>query len=211
MIHLSDASCNSNTIVYIRTAPPKIQINPQLQTVRPGDTAIIDCVAHDSSHSVTVSWSRIGADVPTGVSIEVNNDKLVIRGAQETDSGRYLCTAVNAAGKAEAVGELIVNSKIEPIDNVKEELTIIGSNIDLKCPSDLIEDQDISITWKFENSEQLPANVKVINKELRIKNLRLENSGRYTCVVSFYNSEIDHNHVVVKVKGNDNCVLLLVN
>lgn len=151
---------------------------------------------------MTVVWSRIGAEMPTGVSTEVGNARLVIRAVQETDAGRYLCTAVNAAGKAEAVGEVIVTRITEPNDNVKEELTIVGSNLDLKCPSEMIDDPDISVVWKFENSQFLPTNVKMINKELRIRDLRPANAGHYTCVVSVDDFEVDQNKIVVKVKGN---------
>ena len=141
---------------YFDTAPPKISIYPPLQTVRPGDTAYIDCVAFDSTgsaSSVTVDWSRLGARLPAGVSTEVAGARLVIRGVQPTDAGRYLCTAANAAGKAWGTGELIVDASEEVVDegvdgesttgdyhhhkhrlDHQEEVVILGSNLDLRCP-----------------------------------------------------------------------------
>lgn len=185
-------------------APPKIQVYPVRQTLRPGETLYLDCVAFDSSHSVTVVWSRIGAKLPAGASTELAGARLVIQGVQETDAGKFLCCASNFAGKTWGVAEVIVDQASEPIDTATEEMAILGSNLELKCPSKLDNDaaEDLTIWWKVDGSDSLPVNSQLINNELRIQNVQMDNAGRYICTSSLSGAVIDQNSVILKVKGN---------
>lgn len=181
--------------------PPRIQIDPPLQTVRPGDAAFIDCAAFDDGHSVTITWSRIGGELPTGVTIEAATNtatRINFQGILLTDAGKYLCTVVNAAGRVEALAEIIVDEEI--INNISEENAIIGANIDLKCPTEFAE-PELYIEWQFENLETFPDNVKIIHNELQIRNAEQNNFGRYICFVNWNGSTIEENIIILSLKG----------
>src|SRR5688500_7477273 len=95
------------------TAPPRIRITPPRQITRPGAVVHMDCEA-TGDQPITVDWSKIGGQVPPNV--KQSGTRLEFNGIQFTDGGRYLCTAVNAAGKTEGTAEVIVTQGPEVTD-----------------------------------------------------------------------------------------------
>lgn len=81
-------------------------MNPPRQTVRPGDIVRILCTA-TGDQPISIDWSRIGG-VLSPYMIQTGG-YLTFNGITADDAGRYLCTAVNAAGKAEGVAEVVIN------------------------------------------------------------------------------------------------------
>ena len=122
-----------------------------------------------------------------------------------------MCTAVNSAGKSEAVAEIIVDRQTQPIDTIVEEIAIVGSNLDLKCPSKLIDSNiELSVFWKFDNKDELPANSQVVENELRIQSVHPDhNSGRYTCTIFSSGSVIEQISILLKVKGYIDLLIVL--
>nr|XP_042896680.1 basement membrane-specific heparan sulfate proteoglycan core protein [Parasteatoda tepidariorum] len=159
-------------------APPRIILNPPRQTARPGDVVRIQCSAI-GDQPISIDWSRIGGNLAP--SMVQGGGVLTFQGITANDAGRYLCTAVNAAGKAEGVAEVIVNEE-SPLDYVrKEETAFVGSNAQLKCavsgsPAPQLE-------WSKDGGP-LPENARVINNELWLRDLRMENAGRYICTAT---------------------------
>lgn len=91
------------------TAPPRITLEPSRQIVRPGDNAFVVCDA-TGEQPITITWSAINRPMPQSA---IHQDgKLQFRGIQVTDAGRYRCTAVNSAGEADAVADVVVQGKI---------------------------------------------------------------------------------------------------
>lgn len=90
-------------------APPRIQLNPPRQTVRPGDIVRIQCSA-TGDQPISIDWSRIGGVLASYM--RQSGGILTFHGITADDAGRYLCTAVNAAGKAEGVAEVVINGKL---------------------------------------------------------------------------------------------------
>lgn len=148
-------------------------MQPIRQTARPGDTVTIDCIA-SGDQPIAIDWSKIGANLPTNV--YSHGGRLLIRGTQLSDGGRYLCTAVNAAGKAEGVAEVIVDDSDYRDILRKEETAFVGSNIELKCQFG--GSPPPTIRWS-KDSLGIPNNSREVNNELWIRNVRLENAGRY--------------------------------
>ena len=105
--------------------------------------------------------------------------RLEIRGIQLSDAGRFLCTAVNAAGKAEGVAEVIVDDSDYKDIVRKEETAFVGSNIELKCQFG--GSPPPTISWS-KDSVPLPENAREVNNELWIRNVRLDNAGRYVSI-----------------------------
>ncbi|KAG8188529.1 hypothetical protein JTE90_004764 [Oedothorax gibbosus] len=159
-------------------APPRIQLNPPRQTARPGDIVRIQCTA-SGDQPISIDWSRIGGYLSP--SMVQGAGLLTFQGITANDAGRYLCTAVNAAGKAEGVAEVIVNEET-PIDYVrKEETAFVGSNIQLKCA--VSGSPAPQLDWSKDGGA-LPDNSRVVNNELWLQDVRMENAGRYICTAS---------------------------
>jgi hypothetical protein len=55
--------------------PPRIQLNPQRQVVRPGDVVYITCSA-TGDQPITTSWSKVGGILPPAAL--VNNGQLQV-------------------------------------------------------------------------------------------------------------------------------------
>ena len=195
-------------VLVKKIAPPKIALNPPVQTARPGDTVLFDCVTADlDDRTMVVDWSRIGFgdDLPTGVIVESGDGgaRLRITSVSEADAGKYLCTAANVVGKTETVAELIVDGSIEePMnDNVTEVVTIAGSNIDLKCPELFQQAQQYEIVWKFEQQDRLPSNVQLLRGELRIFQVNGNHSGKYYCSLRDGEKIVAQSAISLKVKS----------
>lgn len=114
------------------TAPPRIRLEPQRQVVRPGDQVDIRCEA-SGDQPITINWFKMDGVLPPAVlvnngQLQVLNNKflnfylysliiffslkfLQFRGIAVSDAGRYVCSARNSVGQAEAVAEVIVNGK----------------------------------------------------------------------------------------------------
>ncbi|KAG1651176.1 Basement membrane-specific heparan sulfate proteoglycan core protein [Nymphon striatum] len=155
-------------------APPRISLNPIRQVVRPGDNVRIQCSA-TGDEPITIDWRRVSGSMPRHSSDR--NGLLEFRGIQVNDAGRYICTAVNAAGRAEAPAQVEVNG--EPVGELTQSKTVyVGSNIELKCNINGANPQN---TRWLKDDGQLPRNAQVIDGVLWIRSVIRENEGRYIC------------------------------
>jgi hypothetical protein len=50
------------------SAPPRIQLNPTRQVVRPGDNAFIHCTA-TGDLPIDIQWTALGRDLPHTVTV----------------------------------------------------------------------------------------------------------------------------------------------
>lgn len=158
-------------------APPRVQLNPVSQTVKVGDVVRIECTAV-GDQPITIDWSRPGHQLASNT-IQYNGI-LEFRGITLYDAGRYLCTAVNAAGRANGYADVIVN-EVKPDSLYKEETGFLGSDIELKCP--ITGFPPPIIEWNKEDGI-MPHNAIINNNELRIKDIQLEHAGRYICTTN---------------------------
>lgn len=169
----------------------------------------------DLAHLATIHWSRIGSHLPTSVAVEADGARLVIGGVHYTDAGKYLCTAANLAGKAQAYSEVVVTSApaftmppppLTPppmsvvAEPIKTMVTIAGSNFDLVCPLEAYGEGIIE--WQYsvasDYDPRLPNNVhKLGDGRLRINNVRPDNAGQYLCERAPSQQSV----IVLKVEG----------
>ncbi|XP_076325413.1 terribly reduced optic lobes isoform X10 [Tachypleus tridentatus] len=155
-------------------APPRISVNPTQQTAREGDVVVVQCTA-TGDQPITIDWSKVHEHLPPHVS--QRNGRLEFRGIREADAGRYVCTAVNTAGRAEAVAEIIVNEPIN-ITQSKEVTAFVGSNIELSCP--ITGSPQPQTDWT-KDGQPLPRNARVVKNKVWLQNVQEENAGRYIC------------------------------
>nr|XP_037289782.1 basement membrane-specific heparan sulfate proteoglycan core protein-like isoform X27 [Rhipicephalus microplus] len=174
-------------------APPRIQLNPTQQTVRPGHHVYIQCSAIGEP-PITYHWTRQGGQLPPST---VHRDGLLeFRGISITDAGRYICTAANAAGQAEGVADVRVTEGVEIGSLRKEETAFVGSNIELRCP---LTGSPERIQWT-KDTHALPPNAREVNGELWIKDVQQSNEGRYICNAMTGDRLISRDYVILHVR-----------
>ncbi|XP_075744872.1 terribly reduced optic lobes isoform X13 [Rhipicephalus microplus] len=175
-------------------APPRIQLNPTQQTVRPGHHVYIQCSAIGEP-PITYHWTRQGGQLPPST---VHRDGLLeFRGISITDAGRYICTAANAAGQAEGVADVRVTEGVEIGSLRKEETAFVGSNIELRCP---LTGSPERIQWTKDTHAFLPPNAREVNGELWIKDVQQSNEGRYICNAMTGDRLISRDYVILHVR-----------
>lgn len=79
------------------------------QVVRLGENAYTTCSA-TGDEPITIEWSAVNRRLPE--SAYVNGGVLNFRSISVQDAGKYLCRAVNYAGEADAIAEVIVLGNI---------------------------------------------------------------------------------------------------
>ncbi|KAL1421369.1 hypothetical protein MTO96_000452 [Rhipicephalus appendiculatus] len=174
-------------------APPRIQLNPTQQTVRPGHHVYIQCSAIGEP-PITYHWTRQGGQLPP--STVQRDGRLEFRGISISDAGRYICTAANAAGEAEGVADVRVTEGVEIGSLRKEETAFVGSNIELRCP---LTGSPERIQWT-KDTHALPPNAREVNGELWIKDVQQSNEGRYICNAMTGDRLISRDYVILHVR-----------
>ncbi|CAL4124571.1 unnamed protein product, partial [Meganyctiphanes norvegica] len=157
------------------SAPPQIRLEPARQVVRPGDTVRLTCSA-TGDQPITINWSKEQGYMPT--SVVINGGELTFRGIETTDAGRYNCEAINSAGTARAMAEVVVNE--EPLLTAMQPNPVfyVGQNQELRCEVSGINPNTVS--WTRQGS-RLPLNAFPRGNILRLSNVKVEDSGRYIC------------------------------
>ncbi|KAK3867232.1 hypothetical protein Pcinc_027289 [Petrolisthes cinctipes] len=156
--------------------PPRLSLDPARQIVRPNDRVQIRCTA-TGPQPITITWSKETGYMPP--SVIINGGDLTFRGIKITDAGRYVCTAVNNAGTATGMSEVIVNE--EPLlTAIEPEVTLyVGQSAELRCEMSDINPNDV--TWS-RISGRLPVTARPSANILRIPRVQPEDSGDYQCV-----------------------------
>ncbi|XP_037075728.1 basement membrane-specific heparan sulfate proteoglycan core protein-like isoform X4 [Pollicipes pollicipes] len=157
-------------------APPRIQLNPARQVVRPGDNAIIYCSA-TGDQPITLRWDKVNDRLPP--SATVRGGELNFRGISVSDAGRYLCTAVNSAGRSEGVTEVIVNDGPSVTSLDPDVTAYVGSTATLRCDTTGYEGR---LTWRRSDAP-LPPGAVYDGNSLRLENVDESMSGTYFCEI----------------------------
>eukprot|EP00063_Salmo_salar_P064787 XP_014039622.1 PREDICTED: basement membrane-specific heparan sulfate proteoglycan core protein-like [Salmo salar] len=90
-------------------SPPYTTSLPDQVRLRPGDTLLLQCLAH-GSHPITFRWTRVGrAGMPAGAET-IKDGQLLIGQVKLNDSGTYKCVATNHVGSSEALAKVTVKA-----------------------------------------------------------------------------------------------------
>ncbi|XP_074025385.1 basement membrane-specific heparan sulfate proteoglycan core protein isoform X7 [Leptinotarsa decemlineata] len=172
---------NVNTYLTV-ISPPRITLIPPRQVVHPGEHAYINCSA-TGEQPIQISWSPINRQMPT--SVYTREGYIRFNNIQLQDTGRYLCTARNRAGSAEAVADVIVEentSRPAITAEQKQQFAPAGSSVTLRCKT-LNPSARNSVRW-FRENLPLPQNARVSGEILQLSSVQQRDEGRYYCEVS---------------------------
>ncbi|KAF5283747.1 hypothetical protein FQR65_LT02641 [Abscondita terminalis] len=184
-VHPSGAIVFSFSAHLVVVSPPRITLNPPKQIVRPGDNAYIECAA-TGEQPITITWTPINRNMP--LSAHAQDGHLRFQGIQVTDAGRYRCSAVNSAGEADAVADVIVQDfqlqgTTITAEN-KQQTALVGTSLTLHCIVRGGQEQPApSVSW-FREDLPLPDNSRISGEYLQIVNVDSSAQGRYYCEVA---------------------------
>ncbi|XP_024149497.1 neural cell adhesion molecule L1-like protein isoform X2 [Oryzias melastigma] len=133
-----------------------------------------------------VTWMKMGEELSDRTKLRNFDKLLTISAVEETDQGKYMCTASNSAGKTVHYFRVIVEEP--PIwlgDPPQGQITTIGSDVHIKCSVGGTPLPDI--TWKRngelfkDDSENYK---RVLDDTVVLHNAMEEDSGVYQCEAS---------------------------
>uniref|UniRef100_A0A8C2UJN2 Hemicentin-1 n=1 Tax=Coturnix japonica TaxID=93934 RepID=A0A8C2UJN2_COTJA len=173
--------------------PPSIKDHSETSAtvfnVRVGTPVTLECEASAIPPPV-ITWYKNRRIISESANMEIIADgqTLQIKGAEISDTGQYLCKAINIAGRDDKNFRL--NVYVPPnIEGSEEELIIetISNPVAFMCDATGIPPP--TLVWlkngkPLENSDHLQVHVLSGGSKLQIARSQLLDSGTYTCVAS---------------------------
>uniref|UniRef100_A0A8D3C6A1 Neural cell adhesion molecule L1-like protein n=1 Tax=Scophthalmus maximus TaxID=52904 RepID=A0A8D3C6A1_SCOMX len=134
----------------------------------------------------TVNWMKLGEKLPPRTTFNNFGKRLTIPAVDESDQGKYMCTARNSAGEAVHYFDVIVE---EPprwqTGPPRSQLTVIGSDVHVKCSVGGKPPPDITWRRNGEFFQDDPAGSRrVLDDTVVLHNARPEDSAVYQCEAS---------------------------
>nr|XP_005290755.1 hemicentin-1 isoform X1 [Chrysemys picta bellii] len=178
-----------NLQVYVRPTILNSGNHPFEVIVTRGNNVSLECKVLGNPQPA-ITWMKDGRPLVNGRGVEILNDGhlLQLKNAQVSDTGRYVCVAVNVAGLTDrkydvnihvppsVVGDLEVPENISTVE--KNPVTLICEASGIPLPS---------ITW-LKNGRPIPLNssVRILSggRTLRLMQTKVEDAGQYTCIIT---------------------------
>ena len=92
----------TNCVVSKPPGPPNITSDTRSVTGVQGESLQLPCQAKGYPPPV-ITWYKTGNRIPYDRRHHLSNGTLVIKNVQKSDSGKYICKAVNSKGKRDSV------------------------------------------------------------------------------------------------------------
>uniref|UniRef100_A0A3P8V7P1 Neural cell adhesion molecule L1 n=1 Tax=Cynoglossus semilaevis TaxID=244447 RepID=A0A3P8V7P1_CYNSE len=134
----------------------------------------------------TVTWRKLGEELSPRKKFNNFGKLLTIPAVQESDQGKYMCTAKNPAGEAVHYFDVIVEEPPKWLtEPPQSQLAVIGSDVHVKCSVSGKPPPDI--TWR-RNGERIQddpgSNRRVLDDTMILHRATAEDSGVYQCEAS---------------------------
>uniref|UniRef100_A0A8C7JTX3 Hemicentin 1 n=1 Tax=Oncorhynchus kisutch TaxID=8019 RepID=A0A8C7JTX3_ONCKI len=164
---------------------PVIQVHPSTMDVIVNNPITLPCRA-TGSPLPTITWQKEGINIPsTGRLRVLSSGSLQIAFAQPGDTGRYTCTAANAAGTSSL--EMSLTVQIPPsIRRGESEVSVVeNSQAQIACVAEGVPQPTLS--WEKEGtplSDTSGEYTILPSGELVIDIAQPDDEGSYTCVAT---------------------------
>ncbi|XP_037346451.2 neural cell adhesion molecule L1-like protein isoform X2 [Pungitius pungitius] len=143
-----------------------------------------ECIA-EGFPTPGVEWVKLGHQLPDKVKLENHGKRLIVPRVDREDGGKYMCKAKNAQGEAVHYFTLTVEEPPEWVVEPEGQLSMIGSDVLIKCSASGAPQP--RITWRV-NGEPLTgapsANRKVFDDTIVLHNAKASDSAVYQCEAS---------------------------
>ncbi|XP_053178575.1 hemicentin-1 [Scomber japonicus] len=175
--------------VYVRPSIRRSEGDTNDIIVTKGGDVTLQCAAEGVPRPA-ISWLKDGRPITGQHGAKVLNEGrlLTIKDAKVSDTGRYTCIAVNVAGQADSKHDISVHVPPNIIGQIQfpENVSVVVKNpVALSCEASGIPLP--AITWlKDGRPIKGTSSVRVLSggRSLRLMHAAVEDSGRYTCIVS---------------------------
>ncbi|PNI67325.1 HMCN1 isoform 2 [Pan troglodytes] len=177
-----------NLQVYIRPTITNSGSHPTEIIVTRGKSISLECEVQGIPPP-TVTWMKDGRPLIKAKGVEILDEGhiLQLKNIHVSDTGRYVCVAVNVAGMTDKKYDLSVHAPPSIIGNHRspENISVVEKNsVSLTCEASGIPLP--SITW-FKDGwpVSLSNSVRILSggRMLRLMQTTMEDAGQYTCVV----------------------------
>ncbi|XP_065792281.1 hemicentin-1 isoform X2 [Muntiacus reevesi] len=174
--------------VYIRPTISNSGSHPTEIIVTRGKSISLECEV-EGIPQPTVSWMKDGRPLTKGRGMEIMDEGRVVqlKNVHVSDTGRYVCVAMNIAGMTDRKYDLSVHTPPSIIGNHRtpENISVVEkSSVSLNCEASGIPLP--SITWLKDGWPiNLSSSLRILSggRILRLIQTRTEDAGQYTCVV----------------------------
>ncbi|KAL1775484.1 hemicentin-1 isoform X4 [Sigmodon hispidus] len=182
------ANKDYNLQVYLRPSIANSDSHrPEITVIR-GKSISLECEVQGIPQPA-VTWMKDGRPLTTGKGVEILDEGRVLqlKNVHVSDTGRYVCVAVNIAGMTDKRYDLSVHVPPSIIGNqgVPENVSVVErSSVSLTCEASGIPLP--SITWLKDGwPVSLSSSVRILSggRMLRLMQTRPEDAGQYTCIV----------------------------
>ena len=146
-----------------------------------------------------VTWRKSSGQLPQARVGYNSRNQLQILNAQKDYSDTYFCSAVNLLGRVEKKTLLIVVSR--PRFTVKPPAKVVvyaGDNLTLNCNA--TGDPKPIISWEMEGASLPAGRSQQIGGALVIREMNMEDTGKYVCVATALKNVKNMTHTEVKGK-----------
>ncbi|OXB81525.1 UNVERIFIED_CONTAM: hypothetical protein H355_008373 [Colinus virginianus] len=182
---------------------PSFIKTPHDITSRTGTTARLECAA-EGHPAPQIAWQKDGGtDFPAArerrMHVMPDDDVFFITDVKIEDMGVYSCTAQNSAGSVLANATLTVLETPSLIHPLEDHVVSVGETVALQCKATgspppritwLKGDQPLLVTERHHFTSD--------NQLLIVRNVVLEDAGKYTCEMSnTLGTERAHSHVSI--------------
>ncbi|EAT33150.1 AAEL014592-PA [Aedes aegypti] len=165
--------------------PPSFVIVPQPQTVREGDTVILDCVANGNPKP-TIKWLRNGEEIDMNDLDSrfriIGTGSLQINSIQDLDAGDYQCRASNSEDSLDASATVQVQVPPKFILSPEDKTAFEKEELELQCS---IHGKPTPIIQWLKNGDLITPNeyMQIVGgHNLKIFGLIGSDAGMFQCI-----------------------------
>nr|XP_051676343.1 hemicentin-1 isoform X2 [Oryctolagus cuniculus] len=174
--------------VYIRPTIAGSGSQPTELVVMRGQDISLECAVQGVPQPV-VTWMKDGRPLTKGRGLEVLDEgrTLQVKNTHVSDTGRYVCVAVNVAGMTDRKYDVSVHAPPSIIGNqgAPENISVVEKNsVSLTCDASGVPLP--SVTWLKDGwPVSLSSSARILSggRTLRLMQAKVEDAGQYMCVV----------------------------
>ncbi|KAK7889296.1 hypothetical protein WMY93_024856 [Mugilogobius chulae] len=189
---------NYNLNVWVS---PSIRGSDEVSPLTVTEGGLITLVCESSGiPPPSLTWKKNGKDLKTNQRVRIlsGGRQLQISSANRTDSASYTCIASSASGSSSKDFSLqvYVRPYIKPSEGESEDITVIkGGDLSLQCAAEGVPRP--AVTWLKDGrpiTGQHGAKVLNEGRLLQIKDAKVSDTGRYTCIAVNVAGQVDSKH-----------------
>uniref|UniRef100_A0A914H3L7 Ig-like domain-containing protein n=1 Tax=Globodera rostochiensis TaxID=31243 RepID=A0A914H3L7_GLORO len=181
--------------------PPSIEVSQNKQMIVRGDLLVLDCRAISGVPTPKIHWFKDGRQLTSDRFLHIQEGRLTIRNADESDAGTYACKAENLAGseiKPITLGigsaPTIMAGPDSVFGYIQRTVTILCRAIGVPKPQVrwLMNGEPIGEGGETERFVHLP------DDSLLIKDVQTTDQATFTCVArNEFGEQLKHTNLVV--------------